>query len=318
MTAPTPWAAPVAWARLPGRTALAVTGGDAVIFVDHFATAPVARLEVGAGTEAFFADARGHVIALVHCLRVPDGLWIDGPPGLGAVLERHLAHYHIREEVAFEDLSAARASLLVAGPDAAAWLAARGPVPSRPLDHACIALGGIRTTIVACDWFGPDCFLLQTAAEDGPRLAAWLADAGLPDAGPAAPETARIEAGSPAPEDIDAKTLPQELGRDARAICLTKGCYLGQETVARIDALGHVNRRFVAITVSAPTLAAGATVTLAGDTVGTVTSACWSPRLECPLGLALVHVRGLAAPTGLAVDGMPVRVVPPPAGEPRR
>jgi folate-binding protein YgfZ len=294
------------------------TGADAVAFVDRFTTASLARLAVGSGTEGFFADARGHVIALVNCLRVNEGLWIDGPPGLGAVLERHLEHYHIRENVSFRDLSADRANLLVAGADAAALLATHASTPARPLDHASVSLGGIPVTIMACDWFGPGCFLVQAARDDGDRLRAWLAAAGLPAAPAEAPETARIEAGSPAPQDIDSKTLPQELGRNARAICLTKGCYLGQETVARIDALGHVNRRLVALAVSAPaSLAVGATVTRAGDALGTVTSACWSPRLACPLGLALVHARGLADPSGLAVNGMPARVVPPPAWEER-
>jgi folate-binding protein YgfZ len=167
---------------------------------------------------------------------------------------------------------------------------------------------------VRCDWFGPDCFLLQAAAAEGPALAGWLGAAGLPAAPPVAAETARIEACSPAPADIGTKSLPQELGRDARAICLTKGCYLGQETVARIDALGHVNRRLVAVAASAP-LAPGAAVTQAGEAVGTVTSACWSPRLACHLGLAIVHVRGLGDPVGLAVGGSPARVVPPPAWE---
>jgi folate-binding protein YgfZ len=312
--AATPWAAPVAWTALPGRTALLVTGADAVAFVDHFTTAAIGRLAVGSGTEGFFADARGQVLALANCLRVADGVWIDGPPEIGPRLLAHLEHHHIREAVRFDDRSADRASLLVAGPGAAAWLAARAAVPAAPLDHVAATVGGIPLAIVRCDWFGPDCFLLQAAAAEGPALAGWLGAAGLPAAPPVAAETARIEACSPAPADIGTKSLPQELGRDARAICLTKGCYLGQETVARIDALGHVNRRLVAVAASAP-LAPGAAVTQAGEAVGTVTSACWSPRLACHLGLAIVHVRGLGDPVGLAVGGSPARVVPPPAWE---
>jgi tRNA-modifying protein YgfZ len=315
----TPWTVPVAWADLPGRTTLLVVGPDAIAFVDHFTTAAVARLAVGAGTESFFADARGQVIALVNCLRVRDGLWIDGPPGLGAALRDHLEHHHIREAVRFDDATADRASLLLAGPGAAEWLAARFLAPTRPLDHLAGDLGGTPVTVMACDWFGPGCFLVQTTAAAGPRLADWLTATGVSWAPPEAAETARIEAGSPAPEDIGAKALPQELGRDERAICLTKGCYLGQETVARIDALGHVNRRLVTIAVSAPTPPApGATVASAGTAVGTMTSTCWSPRLGGPLGIAIVQTRGLADPASLTVGGLPARVVPPPAWEPSR
>ena len=61
-------------------------------------------------------------------------------------------------------------------------------------------------------------------------------------------DVARIEAGTPLFKvDFDDSNLPQEVGRDAEAISFTKGCYLGQETVARIDALGHVNQRIVGV-----------------------------------------------------------------------
>ena len=68
-------------------------------------------------------------------------------------------------------------------------------------------------------------------------------EAGLVEAGPEAFEVLRIEAGTPVfGKDITDKSLPQEINRDSRAISFVKGCYLGQETVARLDALGHVNQ----------------------------------------------------------------------------
>src|SRR5262249_33064178 len=89
---------------------------------------------------------------------------------------------------------------------------------------------------------------------------------------------------------------PQELGRDALAISFTKGCYLGQETVARIDALGHVNQtlrglRFHGQTVPTP----GTVLTVADKTVAHVTSAAFSPRLNAPLALGYVR-HGQTAP----------------------
>ena len=104
-------------------------------------------------------------------------------------------------------------------------------------------------------------------------------------------ESARLEAGVPLfGHDITADNLPQEVARDARAISFTKGCYLGQETVARIDALGHVNRLLVGLKFAGQAAPPTGTVLLAGQQdVGHVTSAAWSPRLAAPLALAYVR-----------------------------
>jgi folate-binding protein YgfZ len=290
-----------------GRSALLVRGADAVRFVDNFTTAAVARLEPGRGTEGFFTDARGHVLALVNILRTADGLWLDAAPGVAARLREHLDHYLIREQVEFVDAGSDVATFMLAGPGAAAWLETRaaGRAPADILAHGTITAGGVEIRAVALDWFGPGGLLLQAPRGEAGGLAAWLRDTGLPEWDAAALDAARIEALSPEPCDIDSKTLPQELGRDARAISFTKGCYLGQETVARLDALGHVNRRLVAIATAAPP-AVGATVTAAGGVVGTISSAC-AARAGGGLGLALVHMRGLDG-AALEVDGMPGRV----------
>jgi len=297
---------------LPGRSTLLVQGPDAVRFVDNFTTAAVGRVAPAAGAEGFFTDARGHVLAVANILRTDDGLWIDAASGIAARLLEHLDHYRIRERVEFIDASADRVALLVIGPAAAGWLESRadGRVPRGTLDHATVVIGGVAATVVALDWFGPGGLLVQAQAGAAARLAAWLRTEGLPELTAADVEAGRIEAGSPEPADIDGRTLPQELGRDARAICLTKGCYLGQETVARLDALGHVNRRLVTLTTDRPP-AIGAAVTAAGEAVGRVTSACTSRRSGLGLGLALVHVRGLGG-TALEIDGRAARVSSPP------
>src|SRR5205814_560451 len=113
-------------------------------------------------------------------------------------------------------------------------------------------------------------------------------------------EMVRIEAGTPFfGQDITDKNLPQELGRDALAISFTKGCYLGQETVARIDALGHVNQtlrglRFAGLEI--PQAGADLSTPDKPDkAVAHVTSAAFSPRLAAPLALGYVR-RGYEAP----------------------
>jgi folate-binding protein YgfZ len=303
----------VAWAELPGRAAVLVTGRDAVKFVDNFTTAAVASRNPGEGTEGVFADARGWVIALATILRRPDGVWIDAAAGLGGPLASHLERYHIREAVEIVDASPKRATFLVAGPQAAAWLADRGraELPARLLDHGTARLGDVDADVVRIDWCGPDGFLIQATAHDGPRLEAWFTSAGLPRASLAAVDTIRIEEGWPEPTDMPEKTLPQELGRDARAICFTKGCYLGQETVARIDALGHVNRRLmlVATDIVPPV---GADVLSAGQVVGRITSSCFSPAISSGVGMALLATKAITAGAVAEVAGAAATCLSPP------
>ncbi len=312
----TPAAPAIWWAAIPARSALLVEGGDAVRFLDNFTTASLAPLAVGGGTEGFFADGRGQVLAVATLLRTPAGIWIDAAPGLAGRLHEHLEHYHIREAVSFHDASAERAAFLLHGRDAMAWLGGEADVAlaSDAITHRAVSLGGIPATLVTTDWYGAGGCLVITAAADADRISAWLAETGLPRCSPAAVDAARIDAGSPEPHDIPPKTLPQELGRDGRAICFTKGCYLGQETVARLDALGHVNRRLVGITTDgAAPPAVHAQVMLDDMEVGMITSACLSPTLNAGLGLALVHVRALAAGAAPTVAGAAVRLVPLPA-----
>ena len=293
-----------AWAPLDTAVVLA-TGRDAVRFVDNFATAALSPLEAGQGTEAFFADARGWVLALTTILRTAGGLAILAAPGAGPRLRDHLDRYHIREALELTDASAQVATLLVAGPEARDWLVRLGveALPQVAAEHIDAELDGGSVRIVRVEGQGADGFWLQAEPPVADRIAARLQAAGLPRAEPPDIEAMRIEACFPAPHDMPEKTLPQELGRDARAISFTKGCYLGQETVARLDALGHVNRRLVLVTLDTPQApTTPVAVSHAGERVGTITSACLSPRRGRPVGLGLMQTRAITL-AGLQVEG---------------
>ena len=151
-----------AWADLGPRTVVFATGPDAVKFVDNFTTAAVSKLGPGAGTEAFFADAKGWVLALATLFRTDDGVWIDAAADLPTPLHGHLDRYHIRERLELVDASTAHAFLLVAGPAAAAALAplVGAALPARLLDHAAMQIAGIEATVARVDWAGADGWLL--------------------------------------------------------------------------------------------------------------------------------------------------------------
>lgn len=298
-----------------------ITGRDAVRFVENFTTAAVGRLQDGAGCEGFFTDVRGQVICLAGLLRCgPDSgeepaVEIVADGDVGALLAEHLERYHIREPIEIEDMSAARCTLALLGASVGDSLAAcfngHRPVASLAsgFDHAAYALQNgldvaLKVRLMRCDWAGPRAWLVACRAEDRSTLEQTLANAGLVAVEPSAWDTARIEAGTPRYHDLLPKTLPQELGRDHRAISFTKGCYLGQETVARLDALGHVNRRLVGLAVEGHAVPeVGAEITAADAAIGQVTSSCFSTQLGRPLVLAILPVKPIAT-AALRVAGM--------------
>lgn len=328
----------VAWAEAPPRAAIGVVGDDALRFVDGFCTAAVAALPIGGGGEAFFLDARGQVLAWGTVLRAADGVWIDveGPGGAagdpGFCLADHLEAYHIRERLEIVDRSDDVAMLLVAGPDAGRWMEQAGvAMPETvPFAHhmtrvAPLLAGeypdrcaGLPAAVVRGDWAGAASFLVVVPAVDRARIVERLRADGVPQASSEALDAVRREEGRPAAVDIPARALPQEFGRDRRAISFTKGCYLGQETVARLDALGHVNRRLVGVVTRRGTVPPpGAAVESAdgGATLGIVTSAGPSPRYGGWLALAMVRTAALAHDAAWRVAGVPATPVPLPEAE---
>lgn len=304
-----------AWATLEQATVLA-TGPDAVRFVDNFVTASVSSAAVGGGTEAFATDGRGHVIALVTILRTEDGVEIVAPAGLGERLRDHLEHFHIREAVEITDSSDTTAAILVTGAEASALLASLMPAsetpPTQSLDHRLASVARQAVRVVRVTNQGPDGFWIRGSRDAIDAVAQALA-AAAPQASTGDLEAARIATGYPAAIDIVDKTLPQELGRDALAISFTKGCYLGQETVARLDALGHVNRRLVILGIESIAPVPCPAPILRGDQlVGTLTSSARAPDRNVTLGLAIIHTRALEA-ASLTINATSARVlaIPP-------
>ena len=132
---------------------------------------------------------------------------------------------------------------------------------------------------------------IDTATERAGRLAESLVDAGALGSSSAALELARIVAGWPRlGAEIDAKTLPQEVRFDElAAVSHSKGCYVGQETVARLHFRGHVNRRLVGLRFEAEPDAGRSTVTCNDRAVGRLTSAGWFGADRGYLGLAMLR-----------------------------
>ncbi len=280
-------------AALVGRTQILVRGKDRVTFLHGMCTNDVKNLAVGQGREAFFTNVQGKTIGHAFLFVGEEATAIDATAGQAAVLNPALDRYIIREDVELVDRTDAMVDLLVAGPDAARVLGGLigVDVPRERLDHAAATIAGKSVSLRRVDYVGGECFFVSCEAESVADIRAAIEAAGAKSISAEAVEAARIEQGTPLfGHDITPTNLPQEVARDAAAINFNKGCYLGQETIARIDALGHVNRYLVGVRFEGDSLPeVGTKLTVGDKEVGEVTSATYSPRLKAPLALAYVR-----------------------------
>jgi folate-binding protein YgfZ len=179
-------------------------------------------------------------------------------------------------QTALLSLLGPRARDVVGAPDAG--------LPEDEHAHRGARLGGAPVRLVAT----PDGVDVLCAAEDAEGVRAALLAAGAVAAGEAAAEVRRIEAGRPRyGVDVDDTTIPQEAGLNDRAVSFTKGCYVGQETVARLFYKGRPNRLLRGLRLSAP-VASGTPLHLGEREAGRVGSVAVSPA-HGPIALALVR-----------------------------
>jgi tRNA-modifying protein YgfZ len=266
--------------ELTGWSSISVTGADRQAFLNNFCTNDVKRLVPGAGCEAFFTNVKGRIVAhgWIDC-RESEVAFI-GAPSQAPRLVEHLDRYVIREDVSLRDTTGERSYLLVAG--------------DRQLDQP---LRSISWNIIDRS----DSALLELCATEASDMIGRLRDDGFVVASPLTFTATRIEADMPLYGiDFNEQNFPQEVGRDRQAISFTKGCYLGQETVARIDALGHVNQKIVRLRYFGnDVLQPGVELTLNGKYGGHVTSAAFSPKFGAQLALAMVRREANAPGTRL-------------------
>ena len=282
------------------RCRIELTGADRAAFLHSFCTNEIKKLVAGQGCEAFVTNHQGKTVGHVYVFCRTDSLVLDTTAGQAPILIPHLERFVISERVEFHDRTSQWSSLLVAGLQAEQLLErlCGTKLPAPVLSHADSQIADRAVTICRVDFAGPDSFFLRAAVEDAPAVRAALQAGGAMACGPEAVEMARIEAGTPLfGIDVTDDNLPQEVARDTRAISFQKGCYLGQETVARIDALGHVNRMLSAVRLDGDSIPPPGTELFAGEKlVGQVTSAAFSPRLQA--AIALGYIRRMQAAPG--------------------
>jgi len=290
------------------RGKLLLKGSEAAEYLQGQLTNDVEGLESGEGCYAALLDRKGHMQADMRVLRLAvDEVWLDVEPETLSVVRRHLETYKIGREVEVEDVTEERAILSLIGPRSAD-LAGAPPLPGYASET--ISMGGTECLAVGTDG-GTD---LIAAAGDAERLRRALVDAGAVEVGAEAVEILRIEAGTPRfGAEMDDGTMPAEAGIVEGAVDFEKGCYIGQETVARLHYRGKPNRHLRGLRLSAPA-PTGTALALGDREVGRVGGSCVSP-LHGPLALAILR-REAEPGAELAVgeDGVTARVVDLPFG----
>ncbi|HTM55844.1 MAG TPA: glycine cleavage T C-terminal barrel domain-containing protein [Pirellulales bacterium] len=299
------------------RTQIELRGDDRATFLHNLCTNEIRKLPAGAGCEAFITSVQGKTLAHGFIFVDAQSIVFDTSPGQGERLLAHFDHYLVSEQVTLADQSSQCSELLLSGPTADEVLQKAGAarLAASRLAHQHVEIGGRAVWARRVDLVGPQGILLSAASPDEEAVRATIESAGAVPCGGAAFEAARVEWGFPVfGQDITESNLPQEVARDSQAISYVKGCYLGQETVARIDALGHVNQTLVALRFAAEAMpTAGLELTAEARKVGHVTSAAYSPRLGRWCGLGYVR-RGSNLPgSTLGSAAGPVEVVKPPA-----
>jgi len=257
------------------RSKLLLGGSEAAEFLQGQVTNDVESLAPGSGCYAALLTHKGKLRADMRILRGQDWIWLDGEPQALPVLAHTVKTYSLGRQVTWQDVTGCRSILSLVGPRSRERLDVDPPADENAFvegEHGLYVTTDLGVDVI-CD----------AADADGVRAA--LGVEAVPEE---AAECVRIESGRPRlGYDMDGDTIPQEAGVNERAVSFTKGCYVGQETVARLHYKGKPNRHLRGLRLSEP-VERGAEMSLDGKVVGRVGSTCVSPVLG-PIALALVR-----------------------------
>lgn len=276
-----------------GRDVLSVTGPQATDYLQGQCSQDVAALDVGGSADTLLLEPDGKLSALVRVVRTAEDTFVlDVEAGFGEAVAQRLARFKLRTKVEIAPLDWPCVALR--GPLVGVGIARRGlPSGVRALPFSWNGTEGV-------DLLGPE---VESAVPEG---ALWC--------GTQSWEALRVEAGIPAMgRELDGRTIAAEAWLVERAVSFTKGCYTGQELVARLDARGsRVARRLCGLVPLQPDagdpkalsdagrLVGAEVVATDAKVVGRVTSAAWCPGLGGPGALSYLH-RSVAVPGPVTV-----------------
>jgi tRNA-modifying protein YgfZ len=262
------------------RGKLALTGSEAREFLHGQVSNDIEALEPGQGCYAAFLTPKGKMLGDLRVLHLGDELFLDTERVSLQALFNMIRNYKLGRDVELHKRTVERGLLSLVGPGAREAAGAQD-LGAAEHDNAAGEVGGVPVRLVATA-AGVD---LICDAERTDELKAAL---NVPEVSEAAAEVVRVEAGRPRYGlDLDDSVIPQEAGLNERAVSFTKGCYVGQETVARLFYRGKPNRHLRGLRLSEPA-ATGDALRLGEREVGRLGSSVVSP-VHGPIALAIVR-----------------------------
>jgi folate-binding protein YgfZ len=299
------------------RTRIRITGSMRAKFLQGILTNDTNLLSPGRGLYAAVLTGKGKMQSDLTVYALAEWYWIDAEPEVAGTLPALIGRYTIGTDAVVTNLSTTHSVLAVYGPTAAHVLATGlvTPAPVGNLVATEVEWGGHRMVVAESglpDIQGYKILLPSEAVEK--TLNALIAQ-GAERVDADALDIIRIECGIPRfGADMSSENFPPEARIESRAVSYTKGCYMGQETIARINTYGHVNRLLVGLLPDTDqVLASGTRIVSTGPDakdVGYVTSSVFSPAVGRVIALGYVH-RTLEAPGTAVMLGTerPVRAV---------
>ncbi|MHB8659235.1 MAG: CAF17-like 4Fe-4S cluster assembly/insertion protein YgfZ [Solirubrobacteraceae bacterium] len=277
------------------RGKLALTGAESKDFLQGQVSNDVLGLTAGNGCYSAFLTPKGKMLGDLRVLDTGEELLLDTERVSLQELFNMIRRFSIGYDLELHKRTLESGLLSLIGPRSASLpsLAVIADLPAAEHSHRPVMIGRIAARAIRTD-VGID---LLCQACDTAELSSALTGEGAISVSEDTAECVRIERGRPRYGiELDVTVIPQEAGLNERAVSFTKGCYVGQETVARLFYRGKPNRQLRALRCSEPVLA-GESLSFDGREVGRVGSATVSPRLG-PIALALVRRE---APPGVTV-----------------
>jgi tRNA-modifying protein YgfZ len=279
------------------RGKLALAGGEAKDFLQGQVTNDVERLEPGDGCYAAFLTHKGKMLGDLRILDAGDELLLDCERVALQELFNMIRRFKLGRDVELHKRTLERGLLSLVGPDARR-IAGATELPKTEHAHRTSRLGGAAVRLIATD-VGVD--VLCDAADTEAVAAALIAGGAVPATEDAA-EVRRVETGRPRyGVDLDDSVIPQEAGLNERAVSFEKGCYVGQETVARLHFRGKPNRHLRGLRLTGAA-ARGDALRLGEKEVGRLGTVVESPR-HGTIALALVRREAQPGATVAVAEG---------------
>lgn len=293
---------------LPDRALLAVTGPLRQKFLHNIVSNDVQSLSAGQGSRAAVMDVKGHLVAFLRVLVDRDEVVVEVAANRIAAVESLLVHYRVAAPVRFRRDEAEVVGIV--GPRAAGVLRETGASVAdlAPESHSVVDIAGAPVRVARAGDLPAGGFVLHVPPASREALLASLRDAGAIPVAPEAVDALRIEDGRPwFGPDVSEENLLHETTLVAEYHSPTKGCYVGQEVIARLEARGgHVNKLLRGLRLGAPA-AAGDRIHAGGKEVGRITTAGVSPHLG-PIAMGYVHRSAAEPGTVVEVASFPATV----------